>query len=238
VLFGTPSLAARQSFMGPSDLSVGRALDLALDLNVGLLPHTPGVILLAAFAGAAGLARGRWRDFDTQLLVTAAAVAVASTLNPNWNNATTGPSRYAVWALPLVLWAVAAPGARRTRRPAALGVAALLQVAVLAARGGPWAPVDYLQHSATARAVLDRWPAMYAPTHEIFVERTTGREEGFPPPPFVHRSGGRCRKALLRIRFAEHLEASCGPIPARQRGRFFPRPPDAETRNLWAYVSW
>ena len=65
------------------------------------------------------------------------------------------------------------------------------------------------------------------------------REDGFPPPPFVHRDGeGRCRKALLRIRYAEALEAACGPIPADQRGRFFPRPQDAETRNSWAYVGW
>jgi hypothetical protein len=238
LLFGTPNLAARRSFMRASDLSVRRALDLALDLNVGLLPHSPVVVGLAAFAGVAGLARGRWRDFETQLLVAAAAVAVASTLNPNWNNATSGPSRYAVWVLPLVLWAVAAPATRRPYRPAILAVAGVVQLALLAARGGPLAPVDYLRHSTAARAVLDRWPALYAPTHEIFVERSTGREEGFPPPPFVYRSEGRCRKALLRVRFAESLESACGPIPPGQRGRFFPRPQDEEERNSWAYVSW
>ena len=114
----------------------------------------------------------------------------------------------------------------------------MLQLAILPARGGPITRTDYLEHSVAARAVLDRWPAMYSPTHEIFVERTTGREDGFPPPPFVHRTQGRWRKALLRIRFAEALEAECGPIPPRQRGRFFPRPEDAEARNAWAYVSW
>jgi hypothetical protein len=123
-------------------------------------------------------------------------------------------------------------------RPAPLTAACALQLVLLAARGGPLAPPDYLRHSAAARAVLDRWPALYSPTHEIFVERTTGREDGFPPPPFVYGSDGRCRKALLRIRFAEALEAECGPIPSGQRERFFPRPQDAEARNAWAYVSW
>ena len=237
-LFGTPNLAARQSFMRASDLSVRRALDLALDPNIGLLPHTPVLIALAALTGVAALARGRWRDLETQLLVTAAGVAVASTFNVNWNNATTGPSRYALWALPLLLWAVAAPGTR-PHRPALLAAACLVQAAIVMARGGPLAPVDYLRHSVAARAVLDRWPALYDPTPEIFVERTTGREHEFPPPPFVHRGeDGRCRKALLRIRFAEALEHACGPIPAGQRGRFFPRPADAEERNSWAYVSW
>ncbi len=236
VLFGTPNLAARQSFMRASDLSLRRAVDLALDLDLGLLPHTPGVIVLAFVLGLAALPRGRWRAFETQLLATAAAAAVAATLNPNWNNATSGPSRYAIWLLPLVLWAVAS--ARRFP-PAILAGAATVQFAVLAARGGPLAPVDYLRHSAAARAVLDRWPALYSPTHEIFVERTTAREDGFPPPPFIHRDGaGRCRKALLRVRYAEALEAACGPIPPGQRGRFLPRPEDAETRNSWAYVSW
>ena len=237
VLFGTPNLAARQSFMRASDLSLRRALDLGLDLNVGLLPHTPGVLALAAIGVVVGIGRGHWRDFDTQLLATAAAVAVAATLNPNWNNATSGPSRYAVWALPVVLWAVAAPS-RHGYRPATLWAACVLQFAILTARGGPITRTDYLEHSVAARAVLDRWPAMYSPTHEVFVERTTGREDGFPPPPFIHRSQGRCRKALLRIRFAEALEAECGPIPPGQRGRFFPRPEDAEARNAWAYVSW
>ena len=236
VLFGTPNLAARQSFMSVSDLSLRRAVDLALDLDLGLLPHTPGIIVLAAVLLVAAFARGRWRDFGTQLLVTAAVAAVASTLNPNWNNATSGPSRYAIWLLPLVLWAVGSAGRLST---AVLAAATALQVAILAARGGPLAPVDYLRHSAAARFVFDSWPALYSPTHEIFVERTTAREDGFPPPPFVHRDGeGRCRKALLRIRYAEALEAACGPIPAHQRGRFFPRPQDAETRNSWAYVGW
>jgi hypothetical protein len=238
VLFGTPNLAARQSFMSVGDLSVRRAIDLALDLNVGLFPHTPGIIVLALIAAVGGLARSRWRDFETQLLLTAGVVAVASTLNPNWNNATSGPSRYAVWVLPLVLWAVVALDAPKRYRQVMLAAACPLQLVILAARGGPLAPTDYLEHSATARAVLDRWPALYSPTHEIFVERTTGREDDFPPPPFVYRSGGRCRKALLRIRFAEALEAECGLIPAGQRGRFFPRPDDAEARNAWAYVSW
>jgi hypothetical protein len=236
VLFGTPNLAARQSFMRASDLSPRRAVDLALDLDLGLLPHTPGVVVLAFVLGFAALARGRWRDLGTQLLLAAAVAAVASTINPNWNNATSGPSRYAVWLLPLVLWAVGTAGRFSV---GVLAAAAALQLAILAARGGPLAPVDYLRHSTAARAAFDRWPALYSPTHEIFVERTTAREDGFPPPPFIHRDGeGRCRKALLRIRYAEALEAACGPIPPGQRGRFFPRPEDAATRNAWAYVSW
>lgn len=238
--FSTPSLAATKSFMHAGLLSIGRALDLALDLEIGLLPHTPGVVLLAVVAAGACLAGRRWWALEGQLLATAAGIAIACTYNDNWNNATSGPSRYALWLLPLLLYAVAVSTSRL--RPmlgvAALAGAAVLQAVLVLARGGPLAPVDYLVHSAAARVVFDRWPALYDPGHEIFVERTTQREDDLPPPPYVYRSGARCRKALLRRRFAAKLESLCGPIPPDRRGEFFPRPRDAETRNEWVYVSW
>lgn len=238
LLFGTPSLTARNAGMGLAQVSPRRALDLLLDPNLGLLPHSPGLVVLALALPAVALTRRRWREAGPQLLAAAAAAALLCSANENWNNGTTGPSRYVLWLMPVPMvaaFAWAAAGSRLLR--IALLVSVAVQAAVVLARGGPLAPADSLEHSAAARFVLDRWPGLYDPTPEVFVERTRGTELPVPPP-HVYRSGGRCRKAYLRVRNAEAVEAQCGEIPAGQRRALLPRPRDEDARQAWVYVHW
>ena len=136
------------------------------------------------------------------------SIALASTGAANWNHGTVGPSRYGLWLLPFlfVLLAEALEGSTgRSRRfvlPLAV-LAALTQAAITFARGGVHAPEDYTRHSVVARWVLDRWPALYNPTTEIFIERTEHREINPDLPrtePVVYRSATGCRKAWLQKR--------------------------------------
>ncbi|HSD27538.1 MAG TPA: hypothetical protein VLL75_09545 [Vicinamibacteria bacterium] len=93
--FGTPSLLARGA-LDPANLSLGRTLELLFDLNLGLLPYAPFV--LVASLGYAFTARGcRWG------WGLALAMAFACTATCNWNSGTSGPARYAVWIYPLLL---------------------------------------------------------------------------------------------------------------------------------------
>ena len=117
-----------------------------------------------------------------------------------------------------------------------LAVAVLAQVAVGAARGGVQSPLDYLEHSTMARAILDRWPAAYAPVEEVFRERTAHTEADLDGP-FIHERDGRCRKALARWKHADTLRARCGPIPEAVRPFFESRPPKEE-KSRWVYVNY
>jgi hypothetical protein len=93
--FGTPSVLTRGA-VDASNLSAARAIELLLDLNLGLLPHAP-VVLSACLVGA--LVSPALRP----CLALAFALAFVSTAAVNWNSGTSGPARYAVWIYPLLL---------------------------------------------------------------------------------------------------------------------------------------
>ena len=214
--FGVLNLSVRPSEAAQS-LSAARALDLALDPNLGLLPHAPLTLALAFALALAAAARRRVAP-ALLVLVLAPLLAFACTANSNWNNDTAGPSRYVVWIFPLLAFVVAG-GAASPERPLgraagwALALALATQAVPLLARGGPLAPSDFLRHSWAARLVLDRWPRLYNPAPEVFVERTLGHEQAFEGPVVYRDRASRCRKAWLQPRHAETLLALCGAPP-------------------------
>jgi hypothetical protein len=225
---------ARQSF------SILRSFDLLFDLNLGLLPYLPVTLLLFIGRAVGDLLARRW-SVVVVLGGLLLAMAWACTGNINWNNGTTGPSRYAVWLLPLVLFGVARPAAAAasSQWTVALTIALAVQGGVTLARGGFFSTCDYLEHSYAARFVLDRWPRLYRPLPEVFAERTTGQEIQELDALVVYRSAGRCRKALARWRHAEELEALCGPHPPAWASFFQTRPPGGrDAKRTWVYVDY
>ncbi|HSD27537.1 MAG TPA: hypothetical protein VLL75_09540 [Vicinamibacteria bacterium] len=124
------------------------------------------------------------------------------------------------------------------RRGRALAfVAVLSQAALVASRGGMEPRVDYLRHSAAARLLLDRWPRVYNPSHEIFVERTLRREEPLPlPGPVVYRLRGQCRKALAQKRHLAELRALCGRDPGNVDE--LKKRVAREGRAVWMYLDY
>jgi hypothetical protein len=198
------------------------------------------VLHFAAVAVAAALRPSR--RVEMTLIGVLAAMMLLCSATGNWNHGTTGPSRYVVWMFPilaslLTLGPTASHLLGRSRTWAALLSAAVVaQVAVATARGGTQSPLDYLEHSTMARAILDRWPSAYHPTEEVFRERTAHTETDLDGP-FIHERDGRCRKALARWKHAEALRARCGPLPDAVRPFFESRPPKEE-KSRWVYVDY
>ena len=235
--FGVANLSVRPGEALES-LSALRAPDLLFDLNLGMVRFLP--IALALFLGLAAreLVRGRPGP-GAPLTAVLLATAWACTANSNWNNGTTGPSRYVAWLAPLVLFAVAHPASALPGRQGRvlLLAAVVLQGVVTIARGAFLSPYDYLEHSRPAQAVLERWPRLYAPAHEVFAERTLGHERGLEDL-VVYRRDGRCRKALARWRHGRELEEACGPHPPARAAFFAGRPEGRDARRAWVYVDY
>ena len=240
--FGVWNLSVRPSEAAAS-LSARRALDLALDPNLGLLPHAPLTLVLAAAGGVWALARRRILP-AALAFVLVPALAYATTANSNWNNDTSGPSRYVVWLLPLLAFLAVGEGGGDPRRPLgrvwawALGLALALQAAAVLARGGPLAPSDFLEHSWAARLTLDHWPSLYRPTPEVFVERTR-HLEGPPDGPVIYRDrAGRCRKAYLQPRLVGLLLQTCGSPAPGEVERLREEAARRETKRDWTFVDF
>lgn len=239
--FRTPNLAAYET-AGAHAVGVGKAVGLMLDLELGLVRYAPlTVALLVALIPLA--VRGPARRMEGALLAVLALLMLASSATGNWNHGTTGPSRYVVWLFPMVAYLLSlgatATGLLADRRrayAAVLIVAAGAQALVAANRGGVRSPLDYLDHSTLARAVLDRWPAAYEPVEEVFRERTAHTEADLDGP-YIHERDGACRKALARWKHGGLLRARCGPLPDDVRPFFESRPPKEE-KSRWVYVNY
>ena len=239
--FSTPNLAAYET-AGAHAMGIGKAASLMLDPELGLVRYAPLTVGLLAAVVVMAARRAAWR-VEGALVVVLALMMLLSSATGNWNHGTTGPSRYVVWMFPVVAYLLAlGPTATDLLLPPRRAWAVLLaaavaaQVAVAAARGGVQSPLDYLQHSTMARALLDRWPAAYDPAFEVFRERTAHTEADLDGP-FLHERDGQCRKALARWKHADTLRARCGPIPEGVRPLFESRPPKEE-KSRWIYVDY
>ncbi len=236
--FGTPSVLARDTTT-PANVSLGRALALVFDLNLGLLPWMPLAVAMAVVAGLRALASGHLALYQLGGWALLLGMALLCTPTQNWNHGAFGPSRYAVWLMPLLIVLAVQP-LRERKPPRALLLLAMAAVAVQAVlvlgRGGLPGHMDHLDHSAAARLVLDRWPRLYDPGFEVFAERTRHREVPWTEGPTIYRTDGRCGKALMQRRHASEVRAACGRDPDGLDA-FMERSRGGE-RETWAYLEF
>jgi hypothetical protein len=222
--YGTPSLLGREA-ASLSNVSFWRGAELLFDLNIGLAPYMPVTVGLFVATAATAFARVRRSPFEAGLVGVVGLAALASTSTDNWNHATVGPSRYAVWLSPIVLFVVVRfagtlrSGKMLTFCRSGLVLAIVTQALVVVAKRGPLAEPDYLQHSYLARLVLRHAPALYNPSTPIFAERTMGQDPA-PPGPYVYADEGRCRKALMRPSPADEsaVRQACGGLSPKLDG--------------------
>jgi hypothetical protein len=229
--FGRPSLMLGESVAFES-MSVSKAVDLLLDLNTGLLPYVPGVVVLALVTLVA--TRGRDRLPPAACWAAFFAGALGASAGIIWNFGTSGPSRYAVWLSPFLI-AAAALLARKRWGVAALAVGLAAQTVVVITRLPHWGEDDHMQHSYSATFVLRRWPALYNPHEHIFLDRTPRLYAG---GPHVFRDGTTCRKALAQKRHADALAAACGPLPAQFVAWTQEIAVSGRGRDAWRYVDY
>jgi hypothetical protein len=230
--FGRPSIMLGESAEFES-MSLSKALDLLLDLNIGLVPYIPGVVLLALAAQI--VTRGRERLTVAACWAAFFAGALGASAGIVWNFGTSGPSRYAVWLSPFLIAAASQLG--RTRGgAAALAAAVAVQAGITVTRLPEWGEDDHTRHSSAATFVLNRWPALYNPHHDVFLDRTPAL---FPNGPAVFRDqAGRCRKALAQKRHAGDLASACGALPADFVSWTEDVARTGHGRDLWRYVDF
>lgn len=232
--FGTWSIVAHEA-TSIEKLSIGRALDLLFDLNLGLLPYLPVALLAWLILVARSLARRR-AGLELQLFVVAAAILLVDTLQWNFNHGTSGPSRYLIWILPIPFLTLAL-AATRTRWAVVAALAVAVQAGILASRGGLVPRYDYLQHSPVAAFVLDHFPWAYDPDYEVFIKRTL-HTEGPTHGPYVYRVDGRCRKVLANRTQEAEVRRQCGDIPEADRA-FFRQPAKRKGGGrAWRYLDY
>jgi hypothetical protein len=171
-----------------------------------------------------------------QLFVLLFVMMFACTPSALWNHGTTGPSRYIIWMLPIVFYVLIDEVSRirsaRSVYVSFLWIAIVVQGLIIIGGGGFTSSVNHTRHTAAARFVLNHFPSLYNPTHEIFAARTThlavpvetsetfGFVVGEHATPVVYRYKGKCKKAMVKGKDEEALKDLCGCIPESKKAFF------------------
>ncbi|MCC2955616.1 hypothetical protein LK542_08325 [Massilia sp. IC2-477] len=219
--FGVPSIIAVLS-TDSTLVTPGRLLSFFFDLNQGTIVGLP-VAMLLVLAQLAARERLRWLPHLAAALLFSVMMALPSLSTVNWNSGADGMMRYAMWGGMPLLYLAMVYLQRLQRWPLALVAAILLAQAGAMKFARSY---DYLEFSPAARFMLARFPALYAPEPEIFIERSLHRDGA------VHAdvvAAYPSRQAPVKILFNAGSEAAqtelCG-----VRGRV------ATGAGTWTYV--
>lgn len=212
--------AADVSFM-----SWSRMFSLYFDLNQGMIVAIPGVFLGVAILGTLGVARllrrgpgalSSWRPLVAGVTISV-ITSVATLSAENWNSGQSVFMRYAYWlSVPLTVGFVSSLEALPRGWRTLLGIVAIASQVGIVMSYGIWGKhADYLALKPAAAYVMKRYPRLYNPVPEIFVERTLHREWIPRPEPLVFRypTSGMPSKVLVRASRAgpivETLRSEC-----------------------------
>jgi hypothetical protein len=215
--YDVPSLIGKYA-VDTGLIGLERLKSFLFDLNQGLAPNLPGVIL-----GVVVLLVLQKPTLDLALrsfavLCAVLAMATPTLAAPNWNSGSIVIMRYAYWAaMPLVALLLELAASVAWRRAAlVLCLFAAGQLAVLATNGLRGEDASYLRHGWLARTVLARAPSAYEPVTEVFVERTLGREAGLrEDQALAWPRHGWPKKVLVHesIKFAPAMDCPAGTEP-------------------------
>jgi hypothetical protein len=198
-------------------------LTALIDLNLGLVPYAPLLVVLALV----GIKAQRRRTLVLVAALFATLLIVLSRpLNLN-HGGSPGISRYALWLL-ACLTPLVAHGAESLERRRPLLMAIFLMT-VVAMSWYSFRPEAVDRGGGTpsmgATMVWTRWPSLENPLPEVFAERASG-VDGEPPVPIAISD---CRKILIRGDGSE----TWWPFPCDPREA----PPECVAANALCYVN-
>ncbi|MCL5742589.1 MAG: hypothetical protein M1541_01490 [Acidobacteria bacterium] len=221
-MFSLINLAGTNDY---SAVSPRRALALFIDPDIGLFPNWPlGLALAIAAIACAMLLRKKMRDLAGMAAFTACwfvLLPLLMTVQTNWNSGgTVFVSRYALYHIPpIAVWSTLlvfrlarryAPGPHRPFTAAAIALLVCAAAFVPFSRNlrtfHPAQGERYLEHSRFANWFYARWPGLYDPTPEVFIERTLASEQPsqYYGPGTWAVSNSTCSKLLL-VRSPEEM---------------------------------
>lgn len=179
---------------------LSKAAGYLFDLNLGIFPYEPILLVLFFILAAVGIKR-RSRDAILNLLGVAGIFYIIAN-QKQINAGMQGIMRYCVWIIPVMVFFVVMNWRTGSGKCFGLVAAAVAEGAFTAALvsycvwfGGAY---DQNQFSDWTKALIEVAPQLYNPTHGIFYSRTKGMEMYSSAMPIVYENEqGYVRKILL-----------------------------------------
>lgn len=201
---------------GLHNIRIQKLFEQLFDLNVGVFWYAP--ILTTA---------GLWQVYKNStkhaptlwLAVLMLLTLLAYQTNPAWHYGTSGygPSRHAIVLIPYFIMLILYSRMQVVKTAVLVSLIVLAQVVILSTNSFLY-PVfsNTLSHAPQATFVLDRLPALYNPTPEIFVDRTNHTDLDHPTSA-IYKSNGVCKKAYVLAVDIDWAIQNCGSFPKNQQ---------------------
>jgi hypothetical protein len=190
------SLFGGKHLVAASNITILKFGELFFDPNIGLFWYMP----ILFFGALIIMLKKAFIDGKTGLiLVLLLAVGLAYETNANWNNGTAGygPTRYAIYLIPFLLYYIVFYLPQKISTYIGVAFFILSQIWVFSYSGFLTPNLaNTLTFTPLAHKVLTLIPRIYNPTPEIFVERTLHTEPDQLIPTF-YSEGGVCKKIFI-----------------------------------------
>lgn len=204
---------------GIQNIRLQKLFEQFFDLNIGVFWYAP----LLVIAGTASITAHIRDKKVLWLTMTFLTTLLAYQTNPAWHYGTSGfgPSRHAIVMIPFLI-AATVWGAKSKPMWAGFMMAVLISQIFILSLNNYIFPVfsNTLVHSPMADFILSRWPALYNPTPEIFVDRTNHTDLDHPTSA-VYGIHGTCKKAYVLARDIDMVTGICGSFPEPIRTQVF-----------------
>ncbi|MDN7931015.1 hypothetical protein QZM52_06870 [Burkholderia metallica] len=213
VHFGVGNLIASSGFTDARLISFERLWSFYFDLCQGAIVLLwPLLVIVPAMVvcGVTGKRLKTKKIFVAMALVLSSIVlAVPSISATNFNSGASFILRYAYWASIPLLFAVvvlSSDGASG-RAIAYIGVVAFSALNVSYYKGDWW---SYLHYTRAAEKVMNRFPSLYNPVPEIFIERGRHVDGAMNDKAiYYYASNGEVRKVLLNEGYSNVVDFKC-----------------------------
>jgi len=196
--FGTVSLVA--DVARESKYLIKKALDYIFDLNLGIFPYEPIILLLFIIMIVIGLKRYTCDSLLNLLGIGGIFYIISNQLQIN--SGMQFIMRYNVWIIPMMIFFVILNWEKIWKTEKGLSIVGISECIITAVItmyitfGGGYFTCN--QFSPWAKWVMNIAPGLYNPTHGIFYSRVTGQESYYSAQPIIYtNNNGHVRKILL-----------------------------------------
>lgn len=201
------------------------------DLNVGVFWYAP---VLTVFGLWQIYKNGTKNAAALWLIALMILTLLAYQTNPAWHYGTSGygPSRHAIVVIPYFILVALYSRINATRTAILAALIVFTQMPILSMNSLLY-PVfsNTLSHAPQATFILDRFPALYNPTPEIFVDRTNHTDLDHPTSA-IYKTNGVCKKAYVLTMDIDWVIKNCGALPKNQQATI------QHTANEGFYVTY
>lgn len=193
-----------------SEYTIEKALSYLFDLNVGILPYTPVILILFIISIIIGLRKIKYKTILNIFALFGILYVISHQIQIN--SGMSGIMRYNVWIIPIMIFYIVLNREvlyKSDKVNSLFSISAIITLFVIFVSGGILCSnFNSNQFSPWSKLIMNNIPSAYNPYHGIFISRTTNMEAYSTDKPIIYSdNNGFVRKILIKKGTQEQLKS-------------------------------